>query len=75
MTTDTPTRIGRYRVLRPLGAGAMGRVLLAHDPDLQRDVAVRLAERTFRFDMLKVDHPWVHEYFHGPRARAAIGSG
>lgn len=23
-------------------------------------------------DMLKVDHPWVHEYFHGPRARAAI---
>jgi phospholipid/cholesterol/gamma-HCH transport system ATP-binding protein len=25
-------------------------------------------------DMLKVDHPWVHEYFHGPRARAALGS-
>lgn len=23
-------------------------------------------------DMLKVDHPWVHEYFHGPRARAAM---
>jgi phospholipid/cholesterol/gamma-HCH transport system ATP-binding protein len=22
-------------------------------------------------DMLKVEHPWVHEYFHGPRARAA----
>ncbi|SMO95049.1 ABC transporter ATP-binding protein [Paracoccus laeviglucosivorans] len=22
-------------------------------------------------DMLTVDHPWVHEYFHGPRARAA----
>ncbi len=22
-------------------------------------------------DMLDVDHPWVHEYFHGPRARAA----
>ncbi|MBK0398274.1 ABC transporter ATP-binding protein [Limibaculum sp. M0105] len=21
-------------------------------------------------EMLKVDHPWVHEYFHGPRARA-----
>ncbi len=21
--------------------------------------------------MLQVDHPWVHEYFHGPRARAA----
>jgi len=23
-------------------------------------------------EMLEVDHPWVHEYFHGPRARAAI---
>ena len=22
-------------------------------------------------DMLAVDHPWVQEYFHGPRARAA----
>ncbi|MBU3028904.1 ABC transporter ATP-binding protein [Paracoccus marinaquae] len=22
-------------------------------------------------EMLKIDHPWVHEYFHGPRARAA----
>ena len=26
-------------------------------------------------DMLDVDHPWVHEYFHGPRARAAQGQG
>lgn len=23
-------------------------------------------------EMLKVDHPWVQEYFHGPRARAAM---
>ena len=22
-------------------------------------------------EMLNIDHPWVHEYFHGPRARAA----
>jgi phospholipid/cholesterol/gamma-HCH transport system ATP-binding protein len=22
-------------------------------------------------DMLNVEHPWVREYFHGPRARAA----
>lgn len=26
-------------------------------------------------EMLKVDHPWVHEYFHGPRARAALSEG
>jgi phospholipid/cholesterol/gamma-HCH transport system ATP-binding protein len=25
-------------------------------------------------DMLKVGHPWVHEYFHGPRARAAMST-
>jgi phospholipid/cholesterol/gamma-HCH transport system ATP-binding protein len=25
-------------------------------------------------DMLKVDHPWVREYFHGPRSRAAQAS-
>lgn len=23
-------------------------------------------------EMLEIDHPWVHEYFHGPRARAAM---
>lgn len=33
---------GRYRVVRPLGAGATGRVLLAHDAFHERDVAVKL---------------------------------
>jgi phospholipid/cholesterol/gamma-HCH transport system ATP-binding protein len=23
-------------------------------------------------ELLKVDDPWIHEYFHGPRARAAF---
>ncbi|MGB6087776.1 MAG: ABC transporter ATP-binding protein, partial [Parvibaculum sp.] len=23
-------------------------------------------------DMMRSDHPWIHEYFHGPRARAAF---
>lgn len=34
--------IGRFVVERPLGAGAMGVVLLAHDPDLERPVAIKL---------------------------------
>lgn len=53
--------------------------LVTHDLDTLHAVCDRiavLAERrvlvsgTMR-QMLDVDHPWVHEYFHGPRARAA----
>lgn len=33
---------GRYRILRPLGAGATGRVLLAHDGFYDREVAVKV---------------------------------
>lgn len=36
-----PQRVGRYRVVRELGKGAMGRVLLCHDPVLDRQVAVK----------------------------------
>ena len=37
-----PPTIGRYEVARVLGQGAMGRVLLARDPVLNRDVAVKI---------------------------------
>ncbi len=33
---------GRYRIIRPLGAGATGRVMLAHDGFYEREVAVKV---------------------------------
>ena len=39
---NLPAEIGRYQVVRLHAQGAMGRVLLAHDPVLDRDVAVKL---------------------------------
>ena len=54
--------------------------LVTHDLDTLYAICDRiavLAERkvlvagTLR-EILEVDHPWVHEYFHGPRARAVF---
>lgn len=57
--------------------------LVTHDLDTLYAVCDRvavLAERKVLVtgtmaDMLDVDNPWVHEYFHGPRARAADSKG
>lgn len=54
--------------------------LVTHDLDTLRATCDRiavLAERKVLVtgtmkDMLEVDHPWVHEYFHGPRARSRV---
>ncbi|RMG60055.1 MAG: serine/threonine protein kinase, partial [Gammaproteobacteria bacterium] len=37
-----PAHIGKYRVRTLLGEGAMGSVYLAHDPDIDREVAIKL---------------------------------
>ena len=40
--TALPSQFGRYRVTKLLGRGAMGTVYLAHDPDLGKEVAIKV---------------------------------
>lgn len=52
-----PKTIGRYQVLRLLGSGAMGSVVLAEDPRIKRKVAIKLV----RFDSVRTEADR-HEY-------------
>ena len=44
------TRFGRFEVLGPLGAGAMGEVYRARDDSLSRQVAIKVLPARFSAD-------------------------
>ncbi len=45
---ELPKKIGRYEIVRELGTGSMGRVMLGQDPVLERDVAVKVLRADLR---------------------------
>ncbi|NCT85108.1 MAG: HDOD domain-containing protein [Comamonadaceae bacterium] len=62
MADELPPQLGRFRLLKPLGEGAQATVWLAHDPLLDREVAVKLlkAQLADAGEAGSVDE-WLHE--------------
>ncbi len=56
--TAVPPEIGRFKLLKSLGQGGQATVWLAHDPRLEREVAVKVLRPGA--DPLAVDE-WLHE--------------
>src|SRR5471032_1167564 len=52
MPLSAGDKLGPYEILAPIGQGGMGEVWMAHDPRLNRDVAIKVstAQFTERFE-------------------------
>jgi serine/threonine protein kinase len=61
-----PTHIGIFEVLREIGAGGMGAVYLGRDPELNRQVAIKVIKERVR------DQEILDRFFREARAAAAL---
>src|SRR5215813_11095275 len=66
MDLTAGTQLGPYRLLSPLGKGGMGEVWKAHDPRLNREVAIKVSAEQFsdRFErearaVAALNHPHI----------------
>src|SRR5437762_6178923 len=50
MSLSPGSRLGRYEILNPLGAGGMGEVYRARDTRLDRDIAIKVLPGSFSGD-------------------------
>ncbi|MBI2187827.1 MAG: serine/threonine protein kinase [Acidobacteria bacterium] len=61
-----PTKIGQFEVLRQLGSGGMGAVYLGRDPELDRQVAIKVIREEIH------DQEVLDRFFREARAAAAL---
>ncbi len=54
MTLTAGTRLGHYEILSPLGAGGMGEVYRAKDPQLGREVAIKVLPEALALDRERI---------------------
>src|SRR5215470_2528985 len=67
MTLPAGTKLGSYEVLSPLGAGGMGEVYRARDPNLGREVAIKILHKE-----VAADHDRLRRFEQEARAAAAL---
>jgi serine/threonine protein kinase len=67
---ELPRQFGRYRILEPLGKGAMGAIYLAQDTQLGRRVALKVPH--LRGDGAAPDGNSLERFYHEARAAAAL---
>ena len=81
MPLPSGSKLGPYEIVAPLGAGGMGEVYRAHDPRLNRDVAVKVSAAQFsqRFEreakaIAALNHPHICQIYDvGPTYLVKIG--